>query len=972
MGIFPILDVIFLVVSFVIGFVFSFPINNFVFSVLIVLYFVIWGITPYYTFLGLRYINRGEYAKAEKYCQKAKIIGRKTFGKKNPSYAGTLINLGMVYGNMGDYAKAEKYCLEAEAIMEKGRGNKHRNYFLSLNNLGVVYRIMGNYAKAEKYCLEAEAIIEKRRGKKHPDYALSLYNMGVLYSNMGDHAKAEGYFLEAKAVREEALGKEHPSYADSLISLGSLYRDIGYYTKAEKYCLEAETIIEKRRGKKHPDYALSLNNLGALYRDKRKYEEAEKNLLEAKDIREKALGKEHPNYASTLNSLGVLYHDMGDYTNYTKAESYYLEAKTIFEKTLGKEHPDYASSLNNLGTLYSDMSDYAKAEKYYLNAKTIFEKALGKEHLSFITSLDNLFMLYLATKEYKQALSIRKEAYQLNTNLINRVFSSFSEKERETYWNRRSSSFDISYSLSHFHDVPESHALNYDNALFSKGLLLRTANAIRDSIYSSGDEGLIKQYKELISLRQQIGVLRQREGADERYIHKLERKADDLDKYLTQASVAYMVANKELKAYLALGWEKVRNSLDPGEAAIEFVSFNLYDKKWTGKIMYAALILRSGMEAPVWVNLCEETGLAEFFRKLDGKKPQEQARILYEEDGLTLYALVWQHLEKILEGAKTVYYSPSGLLHKLSFNAIPTKEGALLSSVYDLNLVSSTREIARRKSKAPEKPGSAALYGGLVYDIDTDETKQESQPDKNQETQIRSMPPEDIMRGCPFEYSEGSSEECLFIKHWFKEYEIPADLYTEESGNKESFMKLPEKKPKPGVIHMATHGFFWDDIEKNYEEMERLERLGGGKKALEDPLMRSGLALSGANNGWKNKALEGIENGILFAGDITNINLVGTELVVLSACETGLGVVNNMEGVFGLQRAFKLAGVETIVMSLWKVDDKATMKLMTWFYENWLSGRKSKQEAFKEAQGLLRETKGYSSPYYWAAFVMMD
>jgi len=448
---------------------------------------------------------------------------------------------------------------------------------------------------------------------------------------------------------------------------------------------------------------------------------------------------------------------------------------------------------------------------------------------------------------------------------------------------------------------------------------------------------------EFLSLRRQTAASRQRRGAKEKYIQELEQEADELDKFLTQASAAYMTANKELKDDLAIGWEKVRDSLQPGEAAIEFVSFNLFDKKWTGKIIYSALILRYGIETPAYVSLCEETDLVKFFKKLDekDKEPTEQAHILHEEDGLELYALVWKPMEKILEGAKTVYYSPSGLLHKISFNAISVKEGTLLSSVYDLNLVSSTREIARRKNKTPEKLNSAALYGGLEYDSGF------------------------------WKNLEESYDECWFIQRQLEKNNIDVALYESEKGNKESFKNLNGKKT--GVIHMATHGFFrGDDIEKNCEGMEWLERLVGGKEALKNPLMRSGLALSGANNARKNITIEGAENGILFADDIANINLAETELVVLSACETGLGVVDNKEGVFGLQRAFKLAGAETIVMSLWKVDDYSPKEFMKKFYENWLSNGMDKQKAFKEAQRWMRETKEYSSPHYWAAFVMMD
>jgi CHAT domain-containing protein/uncharacterized protein HemY len=894
--------------------------------------------------LGWLYYYMDDYEKAENYLLEAKDVMEKVFGKEHPEYATSLNDLGKLHYYMDDYEKAENYLLEAKAVREKALGKEHQDYATSLNDLVLLYYYMGDYEKVENYLLETKAVREKALGKEHQDYATSLNDLGWLYSDMGNYEKAESYLLEVNTVREKIFGKDHTIYANSLYNLGELYYNMGDYEKAEKYYLEAIAIREKVLGKEHRDYATSLNDLGWLYYYIDDYEKAKKYYLEAKAIREKVLGKEHRDYATSLNNLGVLYRDIGDYE---KAESYLLEVKAVREKVLGKEHTGYATSLNDLGWLYNDMDDYEKAEKYLLEAKAVREKVLYNEHPDFILSLDNLSMLYLTMKEYKQALVYKKETNQLNKNLIDRYFSFLLVKEREKYWKTKSFSFDACLSLSWFHPVPESHALSYNAALLSKGLLLRSTNAILDSISSSGDQSLIKQYEEFLHLRRQIGALRQRGDMNKEYIQELDQKTDNLEKSLTQASTPY----RELIADLALSWEDVRDSLQTGEAAIEFVSFYLFDKKWTGKNNYAALVLRHGMETPAFVPLCEETALAELFTKLDGKGQREQARILYEEDGSSLYSLVWQPFEKTLEGVKTVYYSPSGLLHKLSFNAIPVKGNVLLSSVYDLNLVSRTSEIAHRNDKTAKKPGSAVLYGGLVYDAVADKLKQG--------TQNNIMPNEDIKHGDPFPYLIESFHECWKIQQRFSVNNIPVDLYTSARGNEESFKNIDGKKTS--VIHLATHGFF--------KEMERLE---SGKKVIENPLLRSGLALAGANNAWNGKAIESVEDGILYAYDITNINLTGADLVVLSAYDTSLGVANNSESVYGVQRAFKLAGADTIVMSLWKVDDQATVDFMVRFYENWLSGRMNKQEAFKKAQWWLRSREEYSSPYYWAAFVMMD
>jgi CHAT domain-containing protein len=427
-------------------------------------------------------------------------------------------------------------------------------------------------------------------------------------------------------------------------------------------------------------------------------------------------------------------------------------------------------------------------------------------------------------------------------------------------------------------------------------------------------------------------------------------------------------------------WTAVRDSLKADEAAIEFVSFRLFDKKWTDKTYYAALVLRPGMEAPVWVPLFEEEQLAELFTLVKGSSSKDQAGVLYDGlGGAELYAAIWQPLEKELAGVKTVYYAASGLLHKVAFAAIPVTGAsasgdARLGDRYNLNLVSSTREAVDRSKAETFTPASAVIYGGLQYSEDA-EAMQEAARGYTRNERLASArglnfapPPaeESSPESLAWSYLLGTEIESREIKQELDNRHITNILFTEIAGNEESFKNLDGHKV--GVIHLATHGFFLEYLKD--ENRDLIQRLGGsGPKSGKNPLLRSGLILSGANNAWSGKVVEGVEDGILTADEIARLNLTGTRLVVLSACQTGLGDVNNSEGVFGLQRAFKLAGAETLIMSLWEVSDNASSDLMSAFYREWLGG-KSKQEAFKEAQSLVREK--YPAPYYWAAFVMLD
>jgi CHAT domain-containing protein len=380
------------------------------------------------------------------------------------------------------------------------------------------------------------------------------------------------------------------------------------------------------------------------------------------------------------------------------------------------------------------------------------------------------------------------------------------------------------------------------------------------------------------------------------------------------------------------------------------------------------------MASPAWIPLCEEPQIQEILSRANGKNSNEQARILYDVFGSALYSTIWQPLKKELAGVKTVFYSPSGLLHKISFNAIPTEDGQRLADKYDLNLVSSTREVVHtaQNNSAPLRLNSSVVYGGLQYDEDaalmqsTARSYGKSSPEKSVSV-ASALPPSGTRGGGSWGPLPASRTESLQIHGYLNDKNIPAALYTDNLGNEESFKHLDGSKTN--LIHLATHGFFLEDIEQNHDNRDLVERLGGGSKAVENPLLRSGLILAGGNHAWREEAVEGIEDGILTADEISRLNLTGTKLVVLSACQTGLGEVNNGEGVFGLQRAFKLAGVETLIMSLWEVDDAATSQLMATFYQQWLSG-KTKQDSFKEAQRQVRAK--YPSPYYWAAFVLMD
>ena len=825
-------------------------------------------------------------------------------------------NQSMELYQAGNYSQAAQL---VERIKHQFEDNPW-DYTDVLFFLGSLYRDMGNYTQAEKYYLEAKTLVENVFGKDDSMYASTLNNLGSLYRAMGNHFEAEQYLLEAKKIREDDFDNEGASYASTLNNLGGLYRDMGNYVQAEKYYLEAKTIYENVLGKEHPNYAISINNLGVLYRTMGIYSEAEKYLLEAKAMDELILGKDHPSYATTLNNLGALYSLMN---HYSQAEKYFLEAKTIRERLLGKNHPDYSMTLNNLGNLYRLMGNYSQAEKYLLESTTIDELLLGEDHPDFAISLNNLGILYLAAKNFPAAQAMKIKADQIMTAQVEKTFSFLSERQRSLFWDKNKHSFEAGYSYARAHPDHSMIARVYDNTLFAKGLLLRTTNGIRDAVYSSGDDNLIGQYEQLGSIRRTITAVKAKETSDLQLIEILEEHAEILEKALTVASATY----RDFIEDVSVRWQNIRDVLQDGEAAIEFVHFRLFDGNlFTDSVLYYALLLKNDSEAPVWIPLFEEKQIKTLTSRTT-RDAEKSIRDLYAgAKGGHLYRLIWQPLEKELQGARRVYYSPSGMLHQIAFAAIPSDEhtgSPLLSDKYDLQLVSSAREIARLKKETPGTlpQGTAAVYGGLYYDADKDrlivEARKAASPPTPQSPPNSTLPhqgegmlfasvlPKNIQRGAGWSFLPGTEEEAEQIGKYLNERRLPNRLYSKIEGNEESFKRLGGTPA--GIIHLATHGFFLEDIENEYQR-DIMEQLGGGRgnKPFENPLLRSGLLLAGANRAWTgDDIIEGIEDGILTADEISQMNLVKTQLVVLSACETGLGEAKTSEGVFGLQRAFK-------------------------------------------------------------------
>ena len=954
------------------------------------------------TNLGYLYFKIGDYVHAKQYFLEVLENKKDILGQENPSYAIVLNNLADLYSQMGDYEQAERYYLEALGIIKKALGRNHLDYAAVLNNLAVHYFEIGNYNQAEKYYLEVTPTFLSLYGSNSSEYAVLLNNLGVLYFKMGDFLQTEKYYIEALAIRKSVLGVGHIDYITSLNCLGNFYSEVGNYYQSEKYFLEALELsktalnvddlylsrtlsglgvlyakignyelakryflatLEIRKdvlGMYTPDYSFSLSNLGNLYLEIGDYENAEKVLWDALEIIKTVLGQNHPDYASSLNNLGVYYSNIGDYE---QAEKYYLEALEIQKSVLGINHPNYASSLNDLGVYYSNIGDYDQSEKYYLEALEIQKRVLGINHPNYASSLNDLGVYYSSIGDHELANSYLTSSCCIQKQLFLSSLDYMTENQRMQFWKTMQSKFDETYPIFtykyHF-SKPSISTFAYDNELFRKGLLLSSSNIIRQSILGSYDSILIKQWNELVGIKQVIMNLEEKEPTSTNLAH-YKNQADSLEKIVTKSSAIF----RETKQQQSITWDSIQQYLNPDEVAIEYFIAPLNEDS----TMYCALLLRHDSQYPELIPLCEEKEIVNCL-----SHNQTNDIYTFDTNSKTIFNLIWDKILPQIHEGETIYFSPAGLLHQIAIENIPYDQTHTMSDVYTMVRLSSTREIVKKDKNI--KHHTATIYGGIFYDVDKTSLLAES---RNYDTEdmfaYRSISSTYPNRGSVL-YLPGTKQEAESIHSLLNSNNITSTLYTASKANEESFKSLSGKHRN--ILHIGTHGFYWEDStarkQDYFSQRIQLQMLGDNQlqKPSIDPLTRCGLLFAGSNialSGHSNDLPEGVQDGILTAKEISLMDLRDADLVVLSACETAKGDITS-EGIFGLQRAFKMAGVQTIIMSLWKVNDQATQMLMTEFYTNWISKNQSKREAFKNAQNTVRAK--FEEPEYWAGFILLD
>jgi tetratricopeptide (TPR) repeat protein len=921
--------------------------------------------------LALVYEALGEYPKAKPLLDRALAIREKALGPDHPDVAQSLNNLADYHDTLGDYDQAEPLYRRALAIMEKVHGPDHPNVAVCLNNLAGLYDTRGDHGQAEPLYLRSLAIREKVLGPDHLQVATSLNNLAELYRAVGKHDQAEPLYVRSLAIREKALGPVHSSVALSLNNLAMLYMELGEYDRAEPLFNRSLAIREQTQGLDHADAATGLNNLAQLLQKKKKYDQAEPLFQKTLAVYEKTLGPDHPNVARALNNLAVLYVEMG---LFHQAEPLYLRAMGIHEKTLGPDHPNVALDLNNLAGLYTNLGQWAKAEDGYRRSRTIWEKTLGPDHAYVSTNLASLSLLYMAMGQPRKALEPALAAQAIDTKLIDQVMAFSSEDRKLKYLATKQGEMEAFLSLAAgpLHEDPTvvREALNV--WLQRKGIILEAQKRFQEALVYSDDPEAAKVLQNLAQVRGRLSILAfggpGREGPEayRRQKDELEQQKDDLEARLARISRTFAQQRKKARANAGA----VAQALPPGSALIEFARVFRYrfgvpnrESKWL-PARYLAFTLFAGPEGRV--ELLDlgpadalDSSVDQLKKAIPDLKKAKQAEYLAKQ----LHDQVFGPIEAKLDGRRNLFISPDGPLNLIPFEVLMGPDGRYLIEDYTFNYLASGRD-ALDFGQPRARSGRPLILGAPDFNMNP----AGGPPEQPSSGRSRSSE----LRGLKFTPLPGTLAEVQAIASILGVQTV--DLLTGPLAGEQAL----RRSDSPRILHLATHGFFLSD-----QDWRRLVDHGPRDLSpdpseppdrIENPLLRSGLALAGANQ-VLSASDDARSQGLLTAEKVLDLRLQGTDLVVLSACQTGLGEVKNGEGVYGLRRAFVQAGTKGLVMSLWSVPDEETKELMAAFYAHFVEDKMTPKDALRRAaldeMKIVHARHGAAYPLFWGAFIFL-
>lgn len=948
------------------------------------------GVAEALSNLAYVYYIKTDYKKAEPLFDKAISIYQK-FPELETSLATVLSGLGHVYFQQGNYEKAEICYNDSSKIEEKILGSQHPQIARSFSNLGLLYLTKTEYEKAEIFFEKAIAIYEKNFGLEFIDSAVVWQNLGELHHIKGDYKNAEFAYEKALFLREKVLGVEHTETANSFKSLALLYKDYGDYEKAENLYKRSLAIYEKVLGPENLHVIVTLKILGELYYLQKNYSEAELLFKQALGLYEKNFGQENYLMAEILSNLALIY---ATQKKHDEAEKSYKKALLMSEKVLGVEHSITNIIANNLACFYRNENQYEQAKQLFERAIMSHEKLFGQNHPALVMFNSNLSELYQAKEDFDKAIKCKTISNSIRESNLEKILYSSSEDQKLKYLSSIKAEMYQSLSL-HLRLAPTNEQackMALTDLLRRKGRSLDSLTnsfALLKNRASLEDKILLDDLSQTQTQLARISLKGAGKEGTEAYFAKvkaLEEKAEKLQKQISNKSAEFSASIAKVNL------EEVQKSIPSDAVLVEIAIYMPYDLKTRTyePPRYIAYILEA-QGNPKFVELGDaeiiDQAVLEFREALVKYPGQPLSNInrQLKPKARAIDKLVMEPVRKLLGDKMHLLVAPDGGLNIVPFDAFVDEKGKYLIENYEITYLTSGRDLIRLQTKTSTKEPSI-----VVADPDYGEGKGPVLANRQYE---------------PLSKLEATLQEALQIKKLFPE----SYVYL---GNKATEENIKSIK-RPEILHLATHGLFLPDnpiktkvVSSDGEQRILVVSRQDGKEVtrnitsqelkLSNPLLRSCLFFAGAN---QTKQEENQSDGVMTALEVSSLDLFGTKLVVLSACESGLGKIQTGEGVYGLRRALVLAGAETQMISLWAVSDDATKDLMTNYYKALKSGEsrgkalRQAQLSFlqtntsltaRKAQTRLRQSQTSDSnyqtkqkntnsnlahPYYWASFI---
>lgn len=891
------------------------------------------------------------------------------FGDSSKVYSYSLSQIGHIYYALQNYDSAVYYFKKEKDFKKIAFGSNHQSYAAALNNLCVVLQKLDKYYEAEPLLIESIKIKTEANPRNDSSLAFSLNNLGQLYQSIGRMAEAEKAYLQALSIKKKIVGINSYSYAISLLNLAILQSSVGNFDEAEINFANSYQVLSKIVSDNDSEAMKALFNYAKILINNNKNNQAEPLLKKYKDLQKRKTGDKNPDYAESVYSLAILELEK---KNYTDSEKLIIEALDLYESIYGNASKQYIDCLYALGILYSMKGDYIKSKEILSKVVEIRKKTLGELHQEYINALHSYAGVLKETNNIEESENKYIESMNLYLKLIENYFPYLNETEKTRFYYHLKNRFEMFNNFILFRSriidsagiktiIPENPNLIsqiYDFHIATKAMIYNSQKKIRNLILNSNNDELIKKYENWLKIRDDIANLnkisKQQQNRSGKNLDSLESLAARIDKELSEQSLDF---KKEYNKKTC-SWKDIQKQLKPNEVAIEIVRFRFFAKQNSDSIYYIALInypeinrfpeivlLKNG-------NQLEEKYLNNYINSIKAMIPDNDS-----------YNAFWEQLDHKLNNYNTLIISLDGVYNKININSIKNNNNNQYMIDYKtIKIVSNTSDIINFNKTNNTWNGDVCLFGFPQFSLITNNTQLNSADNIKYDNSVRITQMQSIKNSIP--ELPGTKSEIEKISELFKETRHRVNTFLGNQSTETNFKSCKN----PYLLHIATHGFFLKNIE-NVKDIHSFQI--DENKAHDNPLLRSGLLFAGAVNTLNNIQLDStmLDNGILTAYEAMNLYLDSTRLLVMSACETGLGELKNGEGVYGLQRAFSIAGAKAIIMSLWRVDDEVTQLLMANFYNEWITKSLPLSQAFRNAQ--INIKKEYPHPYYWGAFVLL-